>query len=58
MPATHAVQPPAEGVPGFVTVPTKPAAQMVQAETALPPKRPGVEMPAGQAWQLVAPAAA
>ena len=52
------MQPAAEGVPGFVTVPMLPAAQMVQAATDLPPKRPGVEMPVGQAVQLVAPAAA
>jgi hypothetical protein len=58
VPAGQMVQPAAESVPGFVTGPTEPAWQMVQAATERPPKRPGVEMPAGQAVQLVAPAAA
>ena len=58
LPAGQAVQPAAEGVPGFVTEPTLPAAHMLQAATDLPPKRPGVEMSLGQAVQLDAPAAA
>ena len=54
----QAAQPAAATVPLPVTAPKKPGAHVVQAATDQPPKRPGVEMPTGQAVQLVAPAAA
>ena len=55
VPPTHAVQPPASGVPGFVTVPAKPAAQIVQAATeVLLVCEAVVVMPRGQFVQLVA----
>ena len=58
-PALQAVQPRAAVDPAFVTVPANPGAQIVHAETdVLPRSEPAVEMPVGQAVQLVAPSAA
>ena len=58
-PAPQAAQPAADSVPGLVRVPAKPGAQMVQAATAvLLVSEAVVEMPAGHAVQLGAPAAA
>jgi hypothetical protein len=59
VPAPHAAQPAAESVPGLVTAPAKPGAQMVQAATeVLLVCEAVVEMPAGHCVQLGAPAAA
>jgi len=54
-PAPQATQPAAEAVPGLVTVPAKPAAQIVQAATeVLLVCEAVVVMPEGQLVQLVA----
>ena len=55
VPAPHAAQPAAEAVPGLVTVPAKPAAQIVQAATeVLLVCEAVVVIPEGQFVQLVA----
>lgn len=52
------MQPDALVVPGFVTVPAKPGAQIVQAEMdVLPVKESVVDMPVGHVEQNDAPAA-
>jgi hypothetical protein len=52
----HARQPAADAVPGLVTAPANPGAQVVQAETdVLPVAKPVVVIPAGQLEQLVEP---
>ena len=57
LPAAQAVQPAAVAVPLFVTVPAKPGAQIVHADT-LVSAAPGAEvMPVGQLVQVEAPAA-
>ena len=56
VPAAQAAQPVALTVPGDVTVPLKPGAQTVQAETAVLPAAE-VETPAGQETQAAALAA-
>ena len=56
VPAAQAAQPVALTVPGDATVPLKPGAQTVQAETAVLPAA-GVETPAGQETQVAALAA-
>ena len=56
VPAAQAAQPAALAVPGDVTVPLKPGAQTVQAETAVLPAAE-VETPAGQETQVAALAA-
>ena len=53
VPGAQAAQPAAFVVPGDVTVPLKPGAQTVQAETAVLPAV-GVETPAGQGTQAAA----
>ena len=56
-PAGHATQPPAEVVPGLVTVPKNPGAQAVQAATnALPAAPLTVVTPGGHGTQPPAPA--
>ena len=55
-PAAHGLHPAAAAVPAPMTLPAKPGAQIVQAETAAPPAAaPVVKMPAGQAAQPEAP---
>jgi hypothetical protein len=56
-PAGQAVQPAAASVPGFVTVPKKPAAHMVHVDSVvLPVSERVVVMPAGQEVQDASPA--
>ncbi len=56
-PAGHAAQPAALAVPGFVTTPAKPGAQVEHVERVVcPDAEPVVKMPAGHLVQLESPA--